>query len=47
VLVSEEAAAAAAIDTSALEHRLLELRGREQAVGAWVQPLRTAATTAA
>jgi adenylate cyclase len=47
VLVSEEAAAAAGIDTSGLEHRLLELRGREQAVGAWVQPLAVTATSAA
>jgi adenylate cyclase len=45
VLVSEAAAAAAALDTSALEHRILELRGREEAVGAWVQPLE--ASTAA
>jgi adenylate cyclase len=47
VLVSEAAAAAAEIDTSGLEHRTLELRGREQAVGAWVQPLGAAARTAA
>ena len=47
VLVSEAAAAAAAVDTSGLEHRVLELRGREQAVGAWVQPLEAAATNAA
>jgi adenylate cyclase len=47
VLISEEAAAAAAIDTSGLEHRLLEIRGREQTVGAWVQPLAATATTAA
>jgi adenylate cyclase len=47
VLVSESAAAAAEIDTSGLEHRLLEIRGREQAVGAWVQPLAAMAETAA
>jgi adenylate cyclase len=47
VLVSEEAAAAGAIDTSGLEHRLLELRGRERAVGAWVQPFLTTAASAA
>ena len=47
VLVSEATAAAAALDTSGLEHRVLELRGREQTVGAWVQPVRAAATTAA
>lgn len=47
VLVSDAAAGAAALDASGLEHRILELRGREQTVGAWVQPLRAAATTAA
>jgi adenylate cyclase len=47
VLVSEAAAAAAEIDTSGLEHRTLEIRGREQAVGAWVQPLGAAAVIAA
>ena len=47
VLVSEAAAAAAEVDTSGLEHRILELRGREHAVGVWVQPLGAAATTAA
>jgi adenylate cyclase len=47
VLISEAAAVAAGIDTSGLEHRILELRGREEAVGAWVQPLGAATTTAA
>ena len=47
VIFSEATAAAAALDTSRLEHRVLELRGREQTVGAWVQPVGTAATTAA
>jgi adenylate cyclase len=47
VLVSDEAAAAAVLDTSGLEHRLLELRGREQAVGAWVQPVRASTMSAA
>jgi adenylate cyclase len=46
-LVSEAAAAAASLDTSRLEHRILELRGREETVGAWVQALGAAAVTAA
>lgn len=37
ILVSDEAAAAAKLDTSELDHHVLELRGREQTVGAWVQ----------
>jgi adenylate cyclase len=36
ILVSESAASAACLETSALERRTLELRGREQAVDAWV-----------
>ena len=36
VLVSRSAAAAAGLDTTALEPRSLELRGREQGVEAWV-----------
>jgi adenylate cyclase len=36
ILVSESTAAAAGLDTSGLERRSLELRGREQAVDAWV-----------
>lgn len=36
VLVSASAAAAAGLDTERLERRTLELRGREQAVDAWV-----------
>lgn len=42
VLVSDEAAAAGGLDTDGLEHRELELRGREQTVGAWVRPLAVA-----
>lgn len=38
ILVGDAAATAARLDTSTLEHRELELRGREQTVGAWVQP---------
>lgn len=36
ILVSANSATAAGLDTSALERRALELRGREQAVDAWV-----------
>jgi adenylate cyclase len=36
ILVSAEAAAAADLDTTGLERRTLELRGREQSVDAWV-----------
>jgi adenylate cyclase len=36
ILVSESAAEAAGLDTSGLERRSLELRGREQGVDAWV-----------
>jgi adenylate cyclase len=35
ILVSAAAATAAGLDTSGLERRTLELRGREQAVEAW------------
>lgn len=37
ILVSAPAAQAAQLDTSALESRTLELRGREEAVAAWVE----------
>jgi adenylate cyclase len=47
VLISDDTAAAAALDTSGLEHRDLELRGREQPVGAWVRPLGVAPPTVA
>lgn len=48
ILVSDAAARAASLDTSGLERRTLELRGREQAVDAWVQPaMSSLATTAA
>jgi len=36
VLISAEAAAAGGLDTTGLERRTLELRGREQSVDAWV-----------
>ena len=48
ILISDAAAAAAGLDTSGLEKRALELRGREQSVDAWVQPaMSSVATTAA
>ena len=37
ILISDAAASAARIDTSALVHRDLVLRGREQPVGAWLE----------
>lgn len=36
LLISADAAAAAGLDTSGLERRTLELRGRDQALEAWV-----------
>src|SRR5262245_41670918 len=48
VLISADAAKAAELDTSGLENRTLELRGREHTVDAWVQPaMSPVATTAA
>jgi adenylate cyclase len=48
MLISDAAARAAGLDTSGLEKRTLELRGREQSVDAWVQPaMSSVATTAA
>jgi adenylate cyclase len=48
IIISDSAAAAAELDTSGLEQRTLELRGREQTVDAWVQPaMSSVATTAA
>jgi adenylate cyclase len=38
VLISSECAAAAGYDTSGLERRTLELRGRGQSIDAWVAP---------
>jgi adenylate cyclase len=37
ILISQDAATAAGLDTGGLERRTLELRGREQTVDAWVQ----------
>jgi len=48
ILISDDAATAAGLDTSSLEKRALDLRGREQSVDAWVQPaMSLVATTAA
>ena len=48
ILISAAAATAAGLDTSRLERRTLELRGREETVDAWVQPASSSvATTAA
>jgi hypothetical protein len=41
VLISAEAATAAGLETTGLERRTLELRGREQTVDAWVAGART------
>ena len=40
LLVSETTAEAAGLDTSSLERRTLELRGREQPVDVWVSSAR-------
>jgi adenylate cyclase len=48
IVLSDATAIAAGLDTSGLEGRTLELRGREQTVDAWVQPaMSSVATTAA
>jgi adenylate cyclase len=48
IVLSDVTASAADLDTSELERRTLELRGREQTVVAWVQPaMSSVATTAA
>jgi adenylate cyclase len=48
IVISADAATAAGLDTSGLERRTLELRGREETVDAWVQPASSpVATTAA
>ena len=47
IVLSDATATAAHLDTSALEQRTLELRGREQTVLAWVQPARSAAEATA
>jgi adenylate cyclase len=40
ILVSAEAAAASGLETTGLERRTLDLRGREQTVDAWVATVR-------
>ncbi|HEX5469173.1 MAG TPA: adenylate/guanylate cyclase domain-containing protein [Gaiellaceae bacterium] len=47
ILISDASAQAAGLDTSGLEQRTLELRGREQAVEAWVQPAMSSVETTA
>ncbi len=48
IVISDAAATAAELDTSGLEQRTLDLRGREQSVEAWVQPaISSVETTAA
>jgi adenylate cyclase len=46
IVMSAAAATAADLDTSALERRTLDLKGREQAVDAWVETLVPAASMA-
>jgi adenylate cyclase len=46
IVISAAAADSAGLDTAGLEHRSLELRGREQAVDAWVESLAPAAAPA-
>lgn len=41
ILISEATAKAAELDTAGLEHRVLELRGREQSIGTWTEAART------
>jgi adenylate cyclase len=41
IIVSNEAANAAGLDTSKLDHRMLDVRGREQAVEAWIYTVTT------
>ena len=48
IVMSDATAKAAGLDTSGLEQRTLDLRGREQSVEAWIQPaMSSVATTAA
>jgi adenylate cyclase len=47
LLVSDAAATAGALDTTGLDHRTLELRGREQTLDAWIAPLTDGGTRAA
>jgi len=47
IVLSDATAKAAGLDTSDLEQRTLQLRGREQAVEAWVQPATSSVETTA
>jgi adenylate cyclase len=47
MLISSEAATAAGLDTTGLERRTLELRGRDQSVDAWVCSVRPPASVPA
>ncbi|HVD65804.1 MAG TPA: adenylate/guanylate cyclase domain-containing protein [Gaiellaceae bacterium] len=47
ILISDASALAADLDTSALERRTLELKGREETVDAWVQPAMSSLETTA
>jgi adenylate cyclase len=47
IVMSDETATAAGLDTSGLEQRTLELRGREQSVEAWIQPAMSSVETTA
>jgi adenylate cyclase len=46
IVISRAAVAAAGLDTTRLEHRSLELRGREELVDAWVESLVSTAAPA-
>ena len=47
ILISDAAASAAGLDIAGLEHRDLELRGREKRIGAWVERVESLAVSAA
>ncbi len=47
ILISDAAAAAANLDVAGLEHRELELRGRQKRIGAWVERVESIAVSAA
>jgi adenylate cyclase len=47
IVISNATVSAAGLDTSGLERRTLELRGREQSVDAWVQPAMSSVETTA
>ena len=47
IVISAATAAAAGLDTARLEKRTLEVRGRQEPVEAWVDPISRAAEKAA